>query len=310
MKLVEILAKKLDVWPSGAAIAVQDGDKRKTVKFGSKHANPSIALMGLKDVWQARDWKYTYQSDFDHSVLASDWKTAIVTKKQWQAERDRQKGGEWKRHRGGKCPVSENSVIDVKLDTGDTMKNEVASDWEWSHQDVHPRIMQYRIISQPQAEEVEAHKFTQDLNMHTQQGEFVRGPISLGDEVIYPAEAKWDRVDGPLLWRDTVNELDAYIEEFTRERDALIELLASEGFSLIPPVVSVMSEFEGVDMGDWRNWKAGDSVTYIHTSTSSFTDGWQYTLEEVDEYRVSIERDDEGDANGWLTRYFKWHSRQ
>lgn len=121
--------------------------------------------------------------------------------------------------------------------------------------------------------------------------------------------AKWDQVESPFKWRDTVNELDAYIEEFTRERDALIERLASEGFALIPPVVSVMSEFSGVDMSDWRNWKAGDSVTYIHTSTSSFTDGWQYTLEEVDEDRVSIEHDDEGDANGWLTRYFKWHSR-
>ena len=63
-----------------------------------------------------------------------------------------------------------------------------------------------------------------------------------------------------MLWRDTVNELDACIEEFTREREALINRLAEEGFALIPPVVSVVSGFSGVDMSDWRNWKAGDVV--------------------------------------------------
>ena len=134
MKLVEILAKEMDVWPLDAARVGQAVD-------GDIHVNNS-------------DDEFIRHT----GVLltrADDWNSAEINQAQWQAERDRQKGGEWKRHRGGKCPVSENSVIDVKLDTGDTMKNEVAGNWEWSHQDIYPRITQYRVISQPQEEEVE-----------------------------------------------------------------------------------------------------------------------------------------------------------
>lgn len=273
MKLVEILAKKLDVWPTGAAIAVQDGDAQKTVKFGSEHANPSIALMGLKDVWQAIDWKYTYQSDFDHSVLASDWKTAIVTKAQWQAERDRQKGGEWKRHRGNSQPADEGSWVEVKLRCGDIQQG-LANAFLWRHADcdVAANIMKFRVISKPQAEEVEVNVFVgKDVKIeyaYAQEGvepehlEWKTMGTAKIDSIcdLGSTEAKTDQIDGPIRWRDTVNELDAYIEEFTRERDSLINRLALEGFALIPAMTPVMGVAD-VDMGDWRNWKVGDIVS-------------------------------------------------
>ena len=280
MKLVEILAKKLDVWPTGAAIAVQDGDARKTVKFGGKHANPSIALMGLKDVWQARDWKYTYQSDFDHSVLASDWKTAIVTKKQWQAERDRQKGGEWKRHRGGRCPVSPDTQVEVKHYDGEIMIR-YASHQDWSHDKPHSPgdIMQYRIISQPQAEDgLELVQGAQDaviscIAHNDGAGKVTHGPIMMGDEVVGEAspdwnqQAKWDQIDGPLRWRDEVTELNAYIDKYTRERDALIERLASEGFALIPAAIQASANNNsGIPIDEWQ---IGDVIQVISTSDES-----------------------------------------
>lgn len=321
MKLVEILAKKLDVWPTGAAIAVQDGDARKTVKFGSKHANPSIALMGLKDVWQARDWEYTHQSDFDHSSLASDWKTAIVTKKHWQAERDRQTGGEWKRHRGGKCPVDSQTVVEIRQRNGDIEKF-TANGFMWDHNGQKDDIMSYRVISQPQAEEVEMIHSQESLKraeinlMGITEGTFTQGPISLDNEVIYPAGPEWhtNQIDGPIKWRDTVNELDAYIEEFTREREALINRLALEGFALIEKINLNLDKIDAtLDMSDWRNWKVGDLVTSKVDYNHQFTKGKKYKVTGTNMYlgekRVSVESDDKGKANGWLANQFEFHSR-
>ena len=90
-------------------------------------------------------------------------------------------------------------------------------------------------------------------------------------------QAKTEHMETPFKWRDEVTELNAYIEKYTRERDALIERLASEGFALIPPVVSVVSEFSGVDMNDWRNWKVGDIVSVI--GDSDVDDGEHIILE-------------------------------
>lgn len=301
MKLVEILAKKLDVWPTGAAISVQDGDARKTVKFGSKNANPSIALMGLKDVWQAIAWKYTHESDFEHSVLASDWETAIVTEAQWQAERDRQKGGEWKRHRGGKQPVDNDVYVEVYLRCGDIQQSH-AQDFIWPHKecDRDANLTKYRVISQPQAEEVVVNNvYAVDNTDH--------GPTE-----VQWTEAKTDQVDGPIKWRDTVNELDAYIEEFTREREALINRLAEEGFSLIPAMTPVMG-VDDVDMSDWRNWKAGDIVVCKTDNTGQFTKGLRYEVESVNNdrayRRVNISCDDNKEKNGWGSEHFKFHHR-
>lgn len=256
MKLVEILAKKLNVWPTGAAIAVQDGDARKTVKFGSKHANPSIALMGLEDVWQARDWGYTHQSDFDHSVLASDWKTAIVTEKQWRAELDRQKGGEWKRHRGMKRPVDADVFVEVKLRCGDIQQSAAANFiWPYGYCDSAANIMQYRIISQPQAEEVApmsnpVKSFDPCVADHAD-----HGPCH-----VQFIEAKTDQIDGPIKWRDEIVELEAHAEDIQREIVSLFAKLNTEGFQLIRQYPSVSDDVPAVDMSDWRNWKAGDIV--------------------------------------------------
>lgn len=86
MKLIELLARELKEWPDAkAAIAVQDGDRAQTIKFGGVDANPSIALMGKENVWQSEDWKCPASIDFDCFELASDWRTAIVTREQWES---------------------------------------------------------------------------------------------------------------------------------------------------------------------------------------------------------------------------------
>lgn len=94
MKLVDILARELKVWPEQAALAVQDGDGRKTIKFGSSGSNPSLALFGLENVWQSNGWKCSHHVDFDFDLLAEDWSTAVVTRAEWQAAVDALKAAE------------------------------------------------------------------------------------------------------------------------------------------------------------------------------------------------------------------------
>lgn len=254
MKLVEILAKEMSKWPSG----FNDVGQAFT---GELH------LPGIGEHVRHTKEKYT---------RSEDWGTAIVTHAQWQAERDRQKGGEWKRHRGNSQPVDEGTWVEVKLRCGDIQQG-LANAFLWRHADcdVAANIMQYRVIIQPQAEEVEVRKLEgRDVRLEELMtghrlpyevhcGEVIHGPISMGDEVIAPAHPKWDQIDGPIKWRDTVNELDAYIEEFTREREALINRLALEGFSLLPAMTAVMGVAD--ELPTFRDWMVGDIVEVIST---------------------------------------------
>lgn len=158
MKLVELLAGVIGEWPNGAEYAVQDGDKRQTIKFGVKKRDLGIRSHGHKDpVWQCDNWGFTHNHDIDHDELADDYATSIVTRAQWQAERDRQKGGEWKRHRGGFMPRSLNGsdLVECKRRDGELCAISRADKITWAHIHCravpHRQIMSYRVISQPQA---------------------------------------------------------------------------------------------------------------------------------------------------------------
>lgn len=272
MKLVELLAKVVGEWPKGAEYAVQDGDRRQTIKYGKTKGNLGIKAEGHSlDVWQNRSWGFTSNHDFDHDELASDFLTAIVTKAQWQAERDRQKGGEWKRHRAGRNqPVNAGVRVEVKLRCGDVQQGN-AHEFIWLHSecDVAANIMQYRVISQPQAEDV---PMIAPGDTREYKGPFPCTPAGepvteLEFDIQFQhgvhMEAKTDQIDGPIKWRDTVNELDAYIEGFTREREALINRLALEGFSLLPAMTAVMGVAD--ELPTFRDWMVGDIVEVIST---------------------------------------------
>lgn len=244
MKLVELLAKEVSEWPEEATHASQDYDRE--IRFYDADEDP----LSLLDFFVG-----------EHADDACDEITFAgggvrVSKAQWQAERDRQKGGEWKRHRGGKMPVEKGARIEVKHRYGEVYQDEAGGGYsrDWSHTGAAGDIMKYRVISQPQAEEVEV----KDTTIGTLSYK-VEIDTSSATQAIDELAAKWDKVDGPLRWRDCVNELDAYIEEFTREREALINRLAEEGFALIPAMTAVMGVAD-VDMGDWRNWEIGDHL--------------------------------------------------
>ena len=270
--LVSVMAKELSAWPDEEDYFTCDPGGEIRASIDTKHD------FRPKEAVDESDWTK------DHAGLSDD--LPRVTRDQWQAERDRQKGGEWKRHRGGKQPVFEGKV-EVKFRDGD-IEEWFSHSLDWSHNGKGRDIMQYRIISQPQAEEVEVRKFTQDLNMHTPQGEFIRGPISLNDEVIYPAEAQWQQSTGPLAWRDTIIHCQAIIEDCEREIAKNENLLALEGFSLIPAMTPVAGVAD-VDMSDWRNWKAGDIVECVTSEyEGTYDNGKQYVVEWVNDEMFSV----------------------
>ena len=191
--------------------------------------------------------------------LASDYKTARVTKAQWQAERDRQKCGEWKRHRGGKRPVDPSVRVECRMRNGDVEESS-AGGFMWDHNGAEDDVMKYRVISQPQAEEVEVKDTT-------------IGTLSYKISV--------DQIAGPLAWRDTIIHCQAIIEDCEREIAKNENLLALEGFSLIPAMTPVAGVAD-VDMSDWRNWKRGDIVEVILPNDSGLDVGKQYTVSYIE----------------------------
>lgn len=279
MKLVELLAKELDAWPAGNPALVQGSFGQVYICGGGP-----IMLEAKK---------------------ADDWELAEVTCAQWQAERDRQKGGEWKRHRGNSQPVDEGTWVEVKLRCGDIQQG-LANAFLWRHADcdVAANIMKFRVISQPQAEEVEVDKFCMGENCNA-----TAESIAHSHECEAEHEASytgaWDQMETPFKWRDEITELNAYIEKYTRERDALIERLASEGFALIQKINLNLDKIDAtLDMSDWRNWKEGDVIEVIaNKGCHQFEIGNEVTVINIDEedstYRIEATA---GGNDWWLAK--------
>lgn len=349
MKLVELLAKELAEWPENVVVYFQwgNGEVFATSKGFPTEYNDGVWYVVGSDIEMAYNAPM-YDKKLD---LADDHDTANVNRAQWQAERDRQNGGEWKRHRGGKCPVKagtqvstkhrDGEVVEVHHHTAQTGSSVASLNGIWKHNGDSFDIMQYRVISQPQAEEVEVNTFVgKDAQLEyafSQDGVALENldwkpiggkltsiegvdPAIFGEvedsdidtsqvmRTLNELSAKWDQVESPFKWRDTVNELNAYIEKFTRERDELIERLASEGFALIPPVVTTWSYIL-----PFEDWEVGDLVTSKTDYNKLFTKGKQYKITRIyEEYgtnRISIESDDKGADNGWIASNFEFHSR-
>ena len=355
MKLVELLAACVKEWDESTQYIYQNGnDTVLCVRRG---------VPTYKEDWD--EWDVSPESvvlNYGDSIygaeigLSSDYTEALIDRAQWQAQRDRQKGGEWKRHRGGKQPVENRVRVECKLRCGDIQQG-ASDDFIWPHADcdVAANIMKFRVISQPQAEEVDAKRNaakdvdveyafgTPDADMSnldwkpvgkykvsniefdsaeteeervkdttvgalTYKVEIDTGPAM---QALNELSAKWDQVETPFKWRDEVTELNAYIEKFTRERAALINRLALEGFALIPAMTAVagIAPFSL----PYSEWKIGDLVTSKTNYNEQFTQGKQYKLTRIYEQhganRISIESDDKGAGNGWIARNFEFHSR-
>lgn len=343
MKLVELLAAKLEKWADTTVCYVQDpgGDVWPCKEIAYRYCGSWSGDHGLID--QSDEAKH-----FEKLDTCDDHENAIVTRSQWQAERDRQKGGEWKRHRGGKCPVPagtkvstrhrDGEVVDVHFQTAEYGTHKAVMDCVWKHDGSKHDIMAYKVISQPQAEEVEVNVFLgknvsveyafgeTGCNMSELDwkplGKAIIGNIEFDDvkpddvehrgpfpcapagevenaieyDIEFPSgvcsvEAKTEQMETPFKWRDTVNELDAYIEEFTREREALINRLALEGFALIPAMTAVMVSSDiSIPI---EEWEIGDIVEVVSVSDQSGAPLGIFKITNIDSTDPKYELDDQ-----------------
>jgi len=138
----------------------------------------------------------------------------------------------WIRHRGGKCPVEEGVMVDVRHRDG-----EVFSGFEavlsapagsWNHANHPGDIMAYRL-----------HKPAERVTP-------AMPPEGYGEVVTETLSA----VDGPFQWRDRITEIDATTQALTTERAELVQKLASEGFALIGRAVEPVEDYGNIQIGD------------------------------------------------------------
>lgn len=296
MKLVQLLAKELKEWPEGVVRAWQSGCDNE-IYFDGANA----------------EMFYTSLHADDSGSLGSK-----ITRKQWQAEREKMNKPKWIRHRGGKCPVADDVKVLYRMRSGTiTSRGEPSSILSWDHSKNGGDIMAYRVIEETKDQEIEEVKAIDTAKAPTIEyafGDKDSDPKDLDwkqlGTLAYKLEidateatqqidslvAKWGQIESPLKWRDEIIELEAYEEEFRREREKLICKLESEGFKLIYPEAApcLRDEWEAMD---YESFCVGDTVVCIHEKSddtiAELTIGKEYRLILDDEQICVI--DDIGD---------------
>ena len=286
MKLVEILATDLKVWPPRVKIITQSQIDSEIYSVNDLEETDPLKPKRIR-LSKMHSEGYAYPK---------------VTKKQWEAERAKLKapkanGDGWVRHRGGKCPVDDCVHIEYRMRNGQTLSSQAGRLLNWKHGKWASDIMAYKI-----------HKPAEQT-----------APVTLPEGYGKVITATLESTSGPIEWRDRIHELDTQraevesvhqrqISEITQERESLVQKLAGEGLALVEVVVRPVE-----DMSDHRKWREGDLLTLVggHVSDEDFTSGSQYKFLRVDEWNEIVVIDDVGDENGYGVNsgMFKWHSR-
>lgn len=250
-KLVEILAEEMEEWPKGVTHLTQSAVDREI--YNAQDGKDTGSLESLEprfDAIKSHDERGKYP---------------IVTRAQWQAERDRQKGGEWKRHRGGKCPVHGDQQVEVKFRDGAIEQSHASDFFGWKHREIEDpdaHIMQYRIISQPQAEEVEVKKFCMGANCNATAESIVHShECEAEHEASYVGV--WAQSTGPLAWRDTIIHCQAIIEDCEREIERNVSLLDSEGLFMQLNAKKGMQAYDVPVAIPCSDWQIGDILEVV-----------------------------------------------
>lgn len=260
---------------------------------------------------------------------ADDWLSAIVTRADWETERAKLKapkanGDGWIRHRGGKCPVADGMLVDVRYRgaqpgvDGYSPSGKKAGQYHWRHDSGRGDIMAYRIhkpAEQPCPVETKAAE-------RKCEGRNCKMPDAENHSRECLLDAAIDQCwAGPLEWRDRIRELDTQraeiestyqrqISEITQERESLVQKLAGEGLALVEVVVQPVE-----DMSDFAKWRVGDLVQVIDPENSGLKAGKAYPITELED-ELSEEDPVYGmpclllGANTWLySKNMRWHSR-
>ena len=266
MKLVQLLAKELKEWPEGVTNLTQSEVDYEIYD----------GLDGNKE-----DSAEPLDEQFYASRSHSEGPYPMVTRDQWQAEREKMNKPKWIRYRGGNRCVDDDVFVEVKLRCGDVQRGE-AKDFIWSHHccDSAANIMAYRVIEEEKDQEIEEVKKT-NLGTITYKLEI---DATEATKEIDSLVAKWGQIESPLKWRDAIIHCQAIIEDCEREIERNVNLLDAEGLMMQKDSKKAMQHYApDVDMSDWRNWKAGDIVECINQKGwVDISEGSQYVLNNKD----------------------------
>ena len=236
MKLVDILARELKEWPvKKQKFVVQEGDKELYFYQNKKNAIYS----GFKS-WFCADGA-TYAEPSIRLKLSDDWKTAIVSKSEWESARAAylsriqpardpeiaavvdKPANPWRRNRGRNTPpVPAGVIVDYKLRDDMTCDyySDLAEDLIWSLDGHGGDIMQWRYAEPQQAEET---PMAQTI-----------------EQVIENAEAAAAKAFDPIALRDEYKRIKLECEQLSQQMGKLTDrmgdieaALRAEGFALI-----------------------------------------------------------------------------
>lgn len=308
MKLVQLLAKELKEWPEGISCMVQDGSgKICTCRNGFPDPyDGDWTTCGPKSMCTPVYWANIGSNKHE---LAIDQASAIITKEQWQAEREKMNKPKWIRHRGGKCPVKDGTKVVTRYRDG------AVSDWRmtpeeilsaiWSHSGCETDIMAY-YVEETKDQEIEEVKKT---NFGTITYKLEIDATDTTKE-IDSLVAKWGQIESPLKWRDAIIHCQAIIEDCEREIERNVSLLDAEGLMMQKDSKKAMQYYQtDIDMSDWRNWKEGD-VFEVVKRTDYFTVGNRYSVKYTANTDAPITAiDDDGDEFCLLMEEIKFIRR-
>ena len=278
MKLVQLLAKELKEWPEGVTHLTQSEVDNEI--YNALEGNSEGALDSL-------------DHRFDTSSRHSERPYPIVSREQWQAEREKMNKPKWIRHRGGKCPVKAGTKVVTRYRDG------VVSDWcmtrdqdtseeclsdIWIHSGGETDIMAY-YIEETKDQEIEEVKNIDTAKAHAIEYAFgdkdsdpkdldwkQLGTLTCKLEIdateatkeIDSLVEKWGQIESPLKWRDAIIHCQAIIEDCEREIQRNVNLLDAEGLMMQKDSKKAMQHYApDVDMSDWRNWQAGDVIEIV-----------------------------------------------
>lgn len=162
MKLVDLLVKELPDrggWPEGALNATQDKDGEVCFSAG---AVPEFGCAA----WEGGDW---CGSEF-HTIRASDYTTAIITREQYESALAASKAvvghDGWIQWAGGDCPVDSDAIVELKYrwHNQHQYSNDRAGDFDWAHTGSSCDIIAYRLQHPGIDSRANDDRLEQDLN--------------------------------------------------------------------------------------------------------------------------------------------------
>lgn len=315
MKLVQLLAKELKEWPENIEFLAQDSSGGVFGWIGRpEYYDDQWILNGDCDI---------VGFDVVAIDISDDYKSSLVTKLQWQAEREKMNKPKWIRHRGGWMPVGAATIVEVRLRCGDIQKHE-ACEFLWRHKDCDSavNIMAYRVIEETKDQEIEevipkhmAFGYASKEEMVAQIGEecpfaqvaSVAKDTNLGT-LTYKMEidateatkeidrlvAKWGQIVSPLKWRDAIIHCQAIIEDCEREIERNVNLLDAEGLMMQKDSKNAIQHYSSAKISP-TDWQSGDIVRCVERglSCADLTVGREYVV--VDRHGEIGVVDDEDD---------------